>query len=89
MKATHIVVIQSGWVFVGIKAPTPANAKPGDIVTLTNAACVRKWGTSRGIGELALSGPLSETVLDPAGTVEVPLHAVHFFIPVDQTKWTA
>lgn len=81
MKATHIVVVQQGWVFVGTKAVCEG------IVTLTSAACIRSWGTTRGIGELALRGPTKETVLDPCGTVEVPEHAVHFCIPVDATKW--
>jgi hypothetical protein len=82
MKATHIVVVQSGWVFVGTRNPART-----DVVELTDAACVRRWGTTRGLGELALSGPLKETVLDPCGRVEVPHHAVHFMIDAEQSKW--
>jgi len=84
MKATHIVAVQAGWVFVGVRAES--GAAPG-IVQLTGAACIRKWGTSRGLGELALSGPQAETALDPCGTVEIPALAVLFCIPVDPTKW--
>jgi hypothetical protein len=81
MKATHIVVIQSGWVFVGTMT------KGDSMVTLTDAACVRRWGTTMGLGQLALSGPTKETVLEPSGIVQVPLHAVHFFIPVGPKAW--
>lgn len=83
MKATHIVVIQSGWVFVGTK---DASSPQGQL-TFHNAACIRRWGTTKGIGELALSGPTGETVLDECGTLEVPMSAVHFTIPVDKSKW--
>ena len=83
MKATHIVVIQSGWVFVGTLHPTPA---PGTM-RLDNAACIRQWGTTRGLGELALSGAQKATELDPCGTVEAVLSAVLFTIPVDPKKW--
>ena len=82
MRATHILVVQSGWVFVGTMKRNES------LVTLSAAACIRKWGTSHGLGELALSGPLEETVLDPCGTVEVPLHAVLFWIPVKSEKWS-
>jgi len=81
MKATHIVVVRAGWVFVGTRSESAGK------VTLTNAACVRYWGTSRGLGELALAGPLGDTILDPCGTVEVPASAVLFNIPVERTKW--
>lgn len=33
--------------------------------TLDNAAVVRRWGTTRGLGQLGLEGPTKETVLDP------------------------
>ena len=82
MKATHIVVIREGWVFVGTR-----ELSDNGVTKLTDAACVRTWGTTQGLGELALSGPLKATVLDPCGTVEVPTPSVHFYIPVDQTKW--
>ena len=83
MKATHIVVVQSGWIFVGTKPTT----MPLDIVKLTDAACVRRWGTTKGLGELALSGPLKDTVLDPCGTVEIASATVLFSIPVAAAQW--
>ena len=84
MKATHIAVVQSGWVFVGTK-----NEKDADpsIFRMDNAACVRQWGTTKGLGEIALAGPTDRTILDPCGTVECNKVNVLFTIPVDQARW--
>jgi hypothetical protein len=60
----RIVIAQRGWVFVG------RYQEDGDRVTLDNARVIRKWGTARGLGEL-VNGPLSATVLDLAGHVEM------------------
>ena len=61
----HIVVLQAGFVFVGVWHPatktTPAH--------ITDASNIRKWGTTAGLGEIALNGPTEDTMLDPCGTV--------------------
>lgn len=77
----QIVVLDRGWVFVG---DFSADDK---LIELTNAQCVRRWGTSRGLGELAASGPRKNTILDPAGTVRAPLTSVVATIECDPTKW--
>jgi len=59
----RIIVADRGWVFVG-KCVTNADGS----VTITDAKNIRKWGTSKGLGEL-VDGPLSGTVADPYGTV--------------------
>ena len=51
---------------------------------------IRKWGTSNGIGQLAI-GPTSETVIDaiPHG-LNVPVGALHCTVSVTdkgQTEW--
>ncbi|MDA8156270.1 MAG: hypothetical protein M0Z52_07440 [Actinomycetota bacterium] len=56
----RIVILQRGWVFVG------DFEQKGSYCTLKNAAVVRRWGTTRGLGELAQRGPLQHTVLDPS-----------------------
>ena len=48
---------------------------------------IRKWGTTKGLGEL-VSGPLNSTVLDGVGTVRIPLRAIISIIDVEQSKWT-
>ena len=45
-------------------------------VRIENARCVRYWGTTRGLGELADGGPTKNTKLDPMGTVVLPTRAV-------------
>lgn len=54
----RIVVLQRGFVVVG-------NVRQhGAEVRIDPCACVRRWGTTRGLGELAERGPLENTVLD-------------------------
>lgn len=62
-----IVILPSGWVFVGLWEEV------GKRVILTQSACIRKWGTTIGLGQLAIAGPQKETILDPAGTVSFQL----------------
>lgn len=69
----HIVVVQSGWVFVG---ELSYESGPDGMAILNNAKNIRVWGTKNGLGELALRGAQSETVLDEYGIVKVPRHAI-------------
>ena len=62
-KEKRIVVLTNGWVFIGVWHEATEN-KPA---LLTEASNVRRWGTTAGLGELALNGPTKETILDPCG----------------------
>ena len=75
-----IAVLDRGFVYVG------AVSFEGDFVILKNARNIRIWGTSRGLGEL-VNGPLSNTKLDPVGTVRVTKNALIHLIDVEQKKW--
>ena len=55
-----ICVLTHGWVLVGVLENPHEGDQP---MTLSRAAVIRRWGTTRGIGELA-SGPAPETVWD-------------------------
>lgn len=69
----HLVVLSSGWVFVGV---------PNETKTVyTDASCVRKWGTSCGLGQLALQGPQKDTLLDSCGEFHPNPSAVLFVLP--------
>lgn len=70
---TQIVVADRGFVYVG------KVVVEGDFATITNARNIRKWGTTKGIGEL-VGGPTSDTVLDSVGEVLLPLKSVIHFI---------
>ena len=43
----NIVILQRGWVIVGDLA------KEGEYFVSQNTSVIRKWGTSRGLGQLA------------------------------------
>lgn len=58
----RIVILPAGWVIVGRLIQDDAER------VLYNAAVIRIWGTSRGLGEIAEEGPTDKTVLDPCGT---------------------
>lgn len=77
-----VVIAQRGWVFVGRIERVDEN-----LTRLTNASVIRNWGTTKGLGEIALGGPTSKTVLDPAGTIEMhPVTVVATLSCVD-SKW--
>jgi len=77
-----IVVVQSGWVFVGDVVVENSYVK------ITDARNIRVWGTTQGLGELALRGPTKETVLDDYGVVTVPVHAVLAYITCNDIDWS-
>ena len=77
--AKQIIVADRGWVFVG-DVFSDVN---GDKL-INDTKVVRVWGTTKGLGELALTGPTSKTVLDEAGTVRVPSRSV---VAIFDCKW--
>ena len=76
-----IVVVDRGFVYVGDAEVT------SDWCIVTNARNIRVWGTTRGLGELALNGPTDNTKLDDVGTVRIPMRAVISVIDTEQCKW--
>ena len=77
-----IVVLQRGWVVVG------KMEREGTHCKLHQASVIRNWGTTKGLGELAESGPRKETILDPCnGVVEFDYLTVVLTISVNDKKW--
>lgn len=76
-----IVVADRGFVYVGDVTMDEQFA------IVQNAKNIRRWGTERGLGELALEGPKSETVLDAVGTVRIPTRAVISVIDTEAKIW--
>lgn len=56
-----IVVLQRGWVVIG------RWSEKGDVCELENAHVIRTWGTTNGLGQLALEGKTASTKLDKVG----------------------
>ena len=73
----EILVVEAGWVFLGVVGAS-ANA---DSLRLNDAHVIRAWGTTKGLGQIALEGPTKETVLDACGVVDIPKGKVLFRIP--------
>ena len=91
-SAWRIVVGQNGHVFVGRYCVAPAKNTPPfsvsgtfDEVVLYDAKVIRFWGTTAGLGELALNGPTPKTVLDKCGVVR--LHPLSVVATLDTYCW--
>ena len=61
-----IVVQTNGFVSIGIL--TGEKHKITGFVELTESSTIRVWGTTRGLGQIALGGITPETKLDEKGT---------------------
>jgi len=57
-----LFVLREGFVVVG---DATQDTSDWMVWTLKRCAIVRRWGTTAGFGELAMKGPLPETILDP------------------------
>lgn len=79
----QIVILQRGWVVVGDYSIN----KEKNECTLTDAAVIRVWGTEKGLGQLAESGPLEKTKLDPCGTVRFHPLTTIARMDVNETNW--
>jgi hypothetical protein len=76
-----VVVLDRGFVYVG-------NVEcDSEWCVISNVRNVRRYGTTNGLGELALNGPTKETVLDDAGTIRVPMHSLNHIIDSEELKW--
>ena len=77
-----IVVLQRGFVAVGYRSVL----ENGDYI-LRQAAHIRVWGTTKGLGEIAEGGPTEKTVLDKCPPIEYhPLTAI-MHIRCKEDKW--
>jgi hypothetical protein len=76
-----IVILQRGWVMVG------RLSRQGSDCTLRDASVIRAWGTTKGLGEIALGGPTSSTTLDKAGIVQFDYLTVVATISCEASKW--
>jgi hypothetical protein len=79
----RIVVLQRGWVAVG------KFTQDGEQCQLKNAAIIRRWGTSKGLGQIATDGPTSNTVLDKCPTLRFNILTVITTIDCEADKWRA
>ena len=77
----RIAALQRGHVIIG------KYSQEGETGHLENASVVRRWGTSKGLGELAQKGPLDNTVLDECPRVSFHVREVIFLMEVNKDAW--
>lgn len=82
MNNIQIVIAQRGWVFVG------EVSEEGDKVIIKKAKNIRRWGTTKGLGEIAMGGPTAHTVLDDMGTVTLHVLTIVARIDCNGGKWS-
>jgi hypothetical protein len=83
-EAKHqIVVLDRGFVVAGMVSIKDS------YVTISDCVCVRAWGTTRGLGQLAYEGPTGSTKLDKQPTTTVHEMQVVQFIDIESgvEKW--
>lgn len=74
----QIVVVDNGWVFLGDHEWIDG----GKTLFLKAPLNIRAWGTDRGLGQLAIEGPQSETVLDAFTDLYIPQNKVCYTMDV-------
>jgi hypothetical protein len=69
MENKKVIIVQSnGFVLIGeLTGEKDANRH----LELTDASIIRRWGTTKGLGEIALNGVTPNTILDYEGVVFV------------------
>lgn len=77
----RIVILQRGWVMVG------KFSQEGSQCCLKDAFVIRKWGTTKGLGELALNGPTDKTILDPIPETKFHELTVIATLQCEESKW--
>jgi hypothetical protein len=81
LEGFAIVVLDRGFVYVGLAT------HDGEWCVIRDARNVRVWGTTEGLGQLALKGPQPNTKLDMVGTVRAPARAVIHIIDTEAKLW--
>lgn len=78
----QIVILQRGWVVIGDFSLVK------DECVLTDAAVIRTWGTTKGLGELAECGPLTNTKIDRCPDMRFHPMTVIARMDVIEEKWS-
>ena len=85
MSNINIYVMERGFVLIG----RPVEKQPDALFEiLGDCGTIRRWGTTKGLGELASEGPLEETVIDPEPPfTKIRLTACYRIIPCNEKAW--
>lgn len=81
-SSIKIIILQRGWVVIG-----KYSEEENDMCVLVDAYVIRSWGTSKGLGELALKGKQTNTKLDKTGTIRFHKLTSVGIIDCVEDKW--
>jgi hypothetical protein len=76
-----ICVLEKSWILVG------ELEKDGNYYYLRKGSFIRRWGTTKGLGEIAKDGPTKNTILDKVGAVKFHENQLIFTISCEEEKW--
>ena len=74
----NIVILQRGWIAIGHLF------QYSNKIEILNAAIIRNWGTTKGLGQLAMEGAQPNTKLDDCGKIEAHPLSVVLTIPIKE-----
>ena len=77
-----IVVCDRGFVLAGLVSLADS------YWTIQNCVNLRRWGTTKGLGQLATSGPTDNTVMDPQPVTRVHELQVVQIIDIEAASWS-
>lgn len=77
----RIAILQRGWVAVGYYHVVAEKC------FLEKASVIRIWGTTKGLGEIALNGPTAKTLLDPCGRIQFHELTAIALLDCVEEKW--
>lgn len=76
-----IIVAERGFVYVGNVH------RDADQVVIDNCYNIRRWGTTRGLGQIAEDGPTESSVLDKCPRVKVHVMGVVHQMQCNEESW--
>jgi hypothetical protein len=79
----RIIILQRGWNLIG----RFSEDEKGNFIIEEPCYVIRRWGTTGGLGQLAIEGPQGETKLDKTPTCRGHESALIYTIDVDEAKW--
>jgi hypothetical protein len=78
-----IFVLDAGFVYIGEGAAIN-DPLLGESIIIKKASNIRRYGTNKGLGQLAIEGKKESTELDYFGTITVPKSKVQHIIEISQ-----
>ena len=79
-----LLILKNDFIVIGEHVNDPGNF---NTLILKNAALLKTSGQA--LGYITLQGPVSSTVIDPCGDLEITLNAILISIDCNSEKWVS